>query len=54
MRVLAIAAAITALMTSQAHAAPQPTPKWAIVVHGGAGVIERSSVIARSMSRVMR
>ena len=44
MRVLAIAAAITALMTSQAHAAPQPAPKWAIVVHGGAGVIERSQL----------
>lgn len=40
MRVLALAAATVLLMTSQAQAAP----KWAIVVHGGAGVIERSQL----------
>ena len=44
MRVLTLAAAIATLMTSQAQAAPQPAPKWAIVVHGGAGVIERSQL----------
>lgn len=38
MRVLALAAAIALLMTNPVQAAP----KWAIVVHGGAGVIERS------------
>ena len=40
MRILTLALAMTALMTSQALAAP----KWAIVVHGGAGVIERSQL----------
>ena len=40
MRVLTLALAMTVLMTSQALAAP----KWAIVVHGGAGVIERSQL----------
>lgn len=44
MRVLTLAAAIAVLMTSQVQAAPQPAPKWAIVVHGGAGVIERSQL----------
>lgn len=44
MRVLTLAAAIATLMTSQTQAAPQPAPKWAIVVHGGAGVIERSQL----------
>lgn len=40
MRVLTLAAAIVLLMTNQVQAAP----KWAIVVHGGAGVIERSQL----------
>ncbi|MCX7585719.1 isoaspartyl peptidase/L-asparaginase family protein [Phenylobacterium sp. 58.2.17] len=44
MRLLTLAAAIATLMTSQAQAAPPPAPKWAIVVHGGAGVIERSQL----------
>ena len=38
MRILALAAAIGLTMSTSAIAAP----KWAIVVHGGAGVIERS------------
>lgn len=44
MRVLTLAATIAVLMTSQVQAAPPPAPKWAIVVHGGAGVIERSQL----------
>ncbi|HEY9234539.1 MULTISPECIES: isoaspartyl peptidase/L-asparaginase family protein [Phenylobacterium] len=40
MRILALAAAIGLVMSSPALAAP----KWAIVVHGGAGVIERSDL----------
>lgn len=44
MRVLSLAFAIALLMTQQVKAAPQPAPKWAIVVHGGAGVIERSQL----------
>lgn len=44
MRVLTLAVAIAFLMTNQVQAAPQPAPKWAIVVHGGAGVIERSQL----------
>ena len=55
MRVLAIAAAITALMTSQAHAAPHPAPKWAIVVHGGAGVSQDTFLAdAYAYARFMR
>jgi L-asparaginase / beta-aspartyl-peptidase len=40
MRILALAAAIGLTMSTSAVAAP----KWAIVVHGGAGVIERSQL----------
>lgn len=40
MRVLTLATAIVLLMTNSVQAAP----KWAIVVHGGAGVIERSQL----------
>lgn len=40
MRILALAAAIGLTMSSSAMAAP----KWAIVVHGGAGVIERNQL----------
>lgn len=40
MRILMLAAAVSLLMTQQVQAAP----KWAIVVHGGAGVIERDQL----------
>lgn len=40
MRFSVLIAAVALLMTSEAEAAP----KWAIVVHGGAGVIERSQL----------
>lgn len=40
MRILMLATAVSLLMTQSAQAAP----KWAIVVHGGAGVIERSQL----------
>lgn len=37
-------AAVAAALLSACATAPEPAPRWSIVVHGGAGVIERASL----------
>jgi beta-aspartyl-peptidase (threonine type) len=36
--------ALLALLVSACASAPEPAPRWSIIVHGGAGVIERANL----------
>src|SRR4249919_3226436 len=46
MRPLLLALALSCAIAMPAHAADPPKPKTALVIHGGAGVIERGSMTA--------